>query len=141
MFGRNGNLDKVSTAAAAVGAAKPYLDRALHDEDLHDNLRIAMEAAKRLYGELSGDNVASAASKLWNEREVQENLTAIMASLKGAADQMRGAEEKGAAGKIALVLLAGGIAALLLNPKTGPALRGKIAGLIGRGQDEVQSSV
>src|SRR5260221_10541311 len=43
--------DKVSDAA---GNVKPYVDRALHDEELRDNLRSAYASARSIYDELIG---------------------------------------------------------------------------------------
>ena len=43
--------DKVSDAATN---AKPYVDRALHDEELRENVRNAYESARTVYNELIG---------------------------------------------------------------------------------------
>ena len=44
--------DKVSDAASNV---KPYVDRALHDDELRDNVRNAYESARSIYNELIGN--------------------------------------------------------------------------------------
>ena len=43
--------DKVLDRA---GGARPYIERALHDEDLRDNVRNAFESAREVYNELIG---------------------------------------------------------------------------------------
>jgi hypothetical protein len=54
---------------------KPYVDRALHDDDLHDNLKEAFKAARDVYAELLGNrNLSSTAMRVGTDKEIQENL-------------------------------------------------------------------
>ena len=43
--------DKVTDAA---GTVKPYVERAIRDEELRDNIRSAYETARNVYTELMG---------------------------------------------------------------------------------------
>ena len=48
---------------------KPYVDRALHDDDLHDNLKEAFKAARDVYSELLGNrNLTSTAMRVGRTR-------------------------------------------------------------------------
>ena len=42
---------------------RPYVDRALHDDDLHDNLKEAFSAAREVYAELLGEPRTSPAPR------------------------------------------------------------------------------
>ena len=119
--------DRVAETADNV---KPYVDRALHDEDLRDNLKAAFEAARDVYNELMGAGpplagrrgaVASAATRAVTDKDVQENLRTIMEELREAGDRLQGKEDHTTRNTM---LLIGGIAlGLLFNPVTGTATR------------------
>ena len=54
---------------------RPFVDRALHDEDLHENLKEAYAAARDIYADLLGGRGAVAtATRVATDREIQDNL-------------------------------------------------------------------
>jgi hypothetical protein len=68
---------------------RPYVDRALHDDDLHDNLKEAFKAARDVYAELlGGRNVTATAMRAATDKEIQENL-------KKAVDERRRSTSSG----------------------------------------------
>src|ERR1700760_715993 len=82
--------DKVSDAATTV---KPYVDRALHDEDLRDNVRNAYESARSIYNELiGGRHVTGLAARVATDKDIQNELRSVVAELREAADRVQGKE-------------------------------------------------
>lgn len=110
---------------------RPYVDRALRDEELRDSLREAFAAAREIYGDLTtGNGVGKAASKVVSDKDVQENLRKAIDELRHAADRLQGKEEAHRA-RNRMLLLAGIAAGVLFNPATGPATRRWLLDLIG----------
>ena len=101
---------------------KPYVDRALHDDDLHDNLKEAFKAARDVYAELLGNrNLTSTAMRAATDKEIQDNLKKAVEELRTAANRIQGKEDHGA--RNTMLLLAGITAGILFNPMTGPQTR------------------
>jgi hypothetical protein len=114
-----------------VEALRPYVERALKDENVRKNLREAVAAAQNIYGDLSkGNGVAKSASKLAGDKDVQENIRKAFEQLSEASDRVKGKNQTHKMRNTAL--LAGIIAGALYNPWTGPQTRkwltDKIAG-------------
>ena len=121
----NNTKDKVSEAAAS---ARPYVERALRDKELRDNVRNAYTSARAVYDELaSRRKVSDAATQLAADKDVQEELRNAINELRNAAgrvkDVKRGSTEPARAAWNGLLLLAGIALGILLNPITGPAVR------------------
>jgi hypothetical protein len=113
--------ERVSQSAANV---RPYVERALSDEELRENLRDAFQAAKGAYNELiSGKGTAAArASRVATDKEIQESLRTAIEELRHASERVRGGKTTHKSHKT--TMLVSGIAlGLLLNPATGPATR------------------
>jgi hypothetical protein len=101
---------------------RPYVDRALHDDDLHDNLKEAFKAARDVYAELLGNrNVTATAMRAATDKEIQDNLKKAVEELRGAANRIQGKGDHGA--RNTMLLLAGITAGILFNPMTGPQTR------------------
>lgn len=101
---------------------RPYVDRAMHDEDLHDNLKEAFKAARDVYAELLGNrNLTGTAMRAATDKEIQENLKKAVEELRGAAKRIQGKEDHST--RNTMLLLAGITAGILFNPMTGPQTR------------------
>jgi hypothetical protein len=101
---------------------KPYVDRAIHDEDLHDNLKEAFKAARDVYAELLGNrNLTGTAMRAATDKDIQENLKKAVEELRTAASRIQGKEDHGT--RNTMLLLAGITAGILFNPMTGPQTR------------------
>ncbi len=102
---------------------RPYVDRALHDEDLRGNLKEAFMAARDVYADVLGgrNNLTAAATRVATDKDIQDNLRKTIEELKSAADRVQGKKDHGARNTI--ILFAGIAAAILFNPITGPATR------------------
>jgi hypothetical protein len=121
--------DRVSYAAAN---ARPYVERALRDKELRDNIRNAYTSARAVYDELSSRRrVSDAASKLAGDKDIQDELRNAIEEIRNAAGRVqsvrRGSPEPARAAKNSLLLLFGIALGIILNPVTGPAVRRVLA--------------
>jgi hypothetical protein len=126
--------DKVSDAA---GTVKPYVDRAIHDEELRDNLRNAFAAARDVYDELVGRRDAvSVARRVATDKDIQDNLRRALEELRGAADRVQGGGESSHKGRNTMLLVTGIALGILFNPLTGTETRKWLKeSLLGGGDD------
>ena len=105
-----------------VTDVKPYVERALKDEDLRDNVRAAFEAARDVYDELTRDRgVTGIATKVASDKDIQDNLRKTVDELRTAADRLQGKEDRGS--RKTLLLLVAVALGILFNPVTGPKTR------------------
>jgi len=106
----------------ATEGAKPYVERALHDEELRESLKRAAQAARDVYEELIRPrNVATIAQRLATDATVQDSLRTTVAELRHAADRLQTRESR--RGRNTAFLLVGVIVGVLFNPWTGPETR------------------
>lgn len=125
--------DKVSDAASN---AKPYLDRALHDEELRENVRNAYESARTIYNELIGKRgVSGVATRVATDKDIQDELRSTVAELRKAADRVQGKDEH--RNRSGGLLFVGMLLGVLFNPLTGPQTRKWLSDrLFGGGDDD-----
>ncbi|HEX3238341.1 MAG TPA: hypothetical protein VHQ99_08020 [Gaiellaceae bacterium] len=121
--------DKVSDAAAS---ARPYVERAIRDKELRDNVRNAYTSARAVYDELaSRRRVSDAATRLAADKDLQDEIRSVIDELRNAAGRVknvkRGAPEPRRAAWNSLLLFVGIALGILLNPITGPAVRRMLA--------------
>jgi hypothetical protein len=103
-------------AAAAQGAwGNPYVQRFIEDAELRDNVRTAYDSARSAYGRLN--NGKGPAKALLDDKKLHRDLQAAADSLREASDSLRGkkARKRGGLGKLLLLSLVGGVAALALS--------------------------
>ena len=124
--------DKVYDAADNV---KPYVQRAMADEKLRDDVMSAFSTAKELYNELIGGRGAvTLATRVATDEEVRERLKETIDDLRNAADRLQGKKSHG--GRNTTLLVAGIALGLLFNPVTGPETRKWVKDLISGGSDD-----
>lgn len=105
-----------------VTDAKPFVERALSDQELRDHIKEAFTAARDAYGELFGrTGVTGVAMRAATDKEIQDNLKTALDELRAAAERLQGKDEHRA--RNSLLLVAGVAAAVLFNPVTGPPVR------------------
>jgi hypothetical protein len=105
---------KAGAGAVAAGQAvrsNAYVQRLIEDEELRANLRTAFESAKRAYGRMNGKGP----TKALEDKKVQRELREAAASLREAADGLRGKKRKRRRGRLLVVGLVGGMLALALS--------------------------
>ena len=101
---------------------RPYVDRALHDDALHDNLKEAFSAARDVYAELLGNrNLTATAMRAATDKEIQDNLRKAADELRTAASRIQGKKDN--SGRNTMLLLIGIAIGILFNPMTGPQTR------------------
>src|SRR5207244_12608713 len=80
-----------------ASGARPYIERAMKDEDLRENVRNAFESAREVYNELIGGRGAiPVATRVATDKEIQERLKEAVDELRQAADRVQGRKEHGA---------------------------------------------
>jgi hypothetical protein len=121
-----------------IEVVRPYLERALRDEDFRKDLKEALQAARELYGPLSKSNggVAGSAKLLATDKKAQEQLRKAVEDFSSAAGTLKGGKshKKGHKGR-KMLLLAGVVAGALYNPWTGPQTREKLLDMLAGSDD------
>ena len=109
----------------AAGTAKPYLGRAIRDEEFRENLRAAFAAARAIYEELGGQRgLSSVASRVATDEDIHANLGRAIKELQKAADRLQEREQPKPHTFRNLGLLLSGVAiGVFFNPFTGPVAR------------------
>jgi hypothetical protein len=114
--------------ADATSHVRPYVERAIRDEELRRNVKDAYSSARALYDQLLARNdVSHVATKLVTDEDVQTQLRNVVSQLRNAAGRVQSAQaaEKSSqrSARSTLLLVAGIAVGLLVNPLTGPTLR------------------
>lgn len=119
--------DKVYDAA---GNVKPYVDRALTDEKLREDVLSAFSTAKDLYNELIGSRGAvTLATRVATDDDIRDKLRDAIDDLRNAADRMQGKRDH--SGRNTALLMTGIVVGLLFNPVTGSETRKWLKDLVG----------
>lgn len=119
----------------ATGTARPYVERALTDEDVRKDLKNAFDAARSIYDELVGGRGAVAlGARVATDKDLQNDLRGIIEDLRHATERVQGHHEH--KGRNTTLLVTGIALGVLFNPMTGPATRTWIKErLLGGGDD------
>jgi hypothetical protein len=106
---------KAGAGAYAAGKAvrsNEYVQRFIEDEELRENVRNAFVSAKKAYGRINGKGPV----KALDDKKVQRELKEAAASLKDAADSLRGGKrKKRRKGRLLLIAFVGAGLALALS--------------------------
>jgi hypothetical protein len=116
----------MAKARDRVSDMKPYVTRALQDEEVRENVKHAIATARDIYDELLGGRSTTAvATRVATDSEIQESLRSAIDDLRKAANRVQGKKEHSS--RNATLLIAGITLGVLFNPVTGPATRQWIA--------------
>jgi hypothetical protein len=107
---------KAGAGAFAAGKAvrsNPYVQRVMDDPELRENLRSAFESARKAYGRMNGKGPVKAVTE---DKKTQKELKDAAASLKEAADSLRGnKKKKSRKGRLFLLAVVGAGVALVAS--------------------------
>ena len=128
-----------STGKVRVAAetARPYVERAISDDEFRESLRAAFLAAKEIYDELMPPKgVSGLASKVAKDEDVQESLKRAVAELRHAADRMQETERPSESHgfRTVMLILVGIAIGIFFNPFTGPETRRWVKGRVSGGE-------
>lgn len=115
-------MSRSSTTASAFDMFRPYVDRAIHDDEIRGNVLRAFSAARKVYDELGGEGPLGAASKLSGKDSVRDDLDTTVQSLSEAIVRMSGHQprRRGGWGWFFVIAI---VVAVLFNPATGAGTR------------------
>ena len=105
-----------------VADVRPYVERALKDDEVRENVKSAFLAARDVYNELlSGRGPTGIAIRAATDEDIRENLKTAIDDLRTAAQRVQGKEDH--TFRNAMLLTFGIALGLLFNPFTGSATR------------------
>jgi hypothetical protein len=105
-----------------IDSVRPYVERALSDDEFRKDMREAINAARSIYGDLQkGNGGIKSASKFATDKDVQEQLRRALEDFGKAGERLKGKKQSHKARNT--LLLAGLIVGALYNPWTGEQTR------------------
>src|SRR5262245_10625686 len=125
---------------------KPYVQRAMTDPELREDLLAAFVAARGIYSQMAkGRGIKGKAEKV-SEKDFQRQLQHLVEDLSEASDKLKGkAKKKSHKTRNRILLLTGVTLGVLYNPWTGQATRDwimeQIAGGNGEGLEELEAEL
>ena len=134
-----------TSSALSTETLKPYVQRAMTDPELREDLLAAFVAARSIYGQMAkGQGIKGKAEKV-SEKDFQKQLQHLVGDLSEASDKLKGnAKKKGHKTRNRIVLLTGVTLGVLYNPWTGQATRDWIMEQIagdGGGLEELEAEL
>ena len=122
------------TTATAVKAGKaandartnPYVQRFVEDPELRENVREAIEHARKAYKRLN--NGKGPAKALMEDKKLQKELHAASEHLKDAGVSLRGKRRKRRGRRLFFLMVVGAIAFVALNEGARKTLMDKVFG-------------
>lgn len=111
---------KSRKAKAGAVAAAPYVQRVISDEELRDNVRVAVDSARQAFARLQHGK--GPAKVVLDDKKFQRSVSEAATALKDASDALRQAPKrakpkrrKGGIGRKLLLLVVGGGVALAVS--------------------------
>ena len=121
--------DRVSDATENI---KPYVERAMADEKLREDVIRAFGSAREIYQELMGEkNAITLASRVATDDDIRDKVRDAIEDLRRSSERLQGKRDH--SGRNATLLVAGIALGMLFNPLTGPETRRFIRDMLGSG--------
>ena len=139
-------MAKTKTPALSTDALKPYVQRAMTDPELREDLLAAFVAARSLYGQMAKSRGVKGKAEKVSEKDFQKQLQFLVADLSEASDKLQGkARKKSHKARNRVILLTGVTLGVLYNPWTGEQTRewimDRIAGGDGDGLEDLEAEL
>ncbi len=123
-------MAKKKAAKAGAVAAAPYVQRVISDEELRDNVRVAVDSAREAFARLQKSKGVH--STVLDDKKFHKDVSKAAVALKEASDALRDGPKKKRKGgmmrKLLFLVVAGGVAVAVsedLRNKVLDALFGK----------------
>jgi hypothetical protein len=135
-----------TSSTLTTDALKPYVQRAMTDPDLREDLLAAFVAARSIYGQMAKQRGIKGKAEKASEKDFQKQLQHLVADLSEASDKLKGKpKKKGHRTRNRVILLTGVTLGVLYNPWTGQATREwimeQVAGDNGEGFEELDAEL
>ncbi len=132
--------------ALSTEALKPYVQRAMTDPELREDLLAAFVAARGIYGQMAKERGLKGKADKVSEKDFQKQLQQLVSDLSEASDKLKGsAKKRGHKTRNRIFLLTGVTLGVLYNPWTGQATRDwimeQVAGGNGEGLEELDAEL
>lgn len=122
----------------SIDALKPYVQRAMTDPELREDLLAAFVAARSLYGQMAKSRGVKGKAEKVSDKDFQKQLQHLVDDLSEASDRLQGkAAKSGHKVRNRVVLLTGVTLGVLYNPWTGQSTRDWIMEKIAGGDDSL----
>jgi hypothetical protein len=132
-------MAKTKSPALTTDALKPYVQRAMTDPDLREDLLAAFVAARSLYGQMAKSRGVKSKAEKATDKDFQKQLQALVDDLSEASDKLQGkAKKKGHKTRNRVLLLTGVTLGVLYNPWTGEQTREWIMDRIAGGEEGLE---
>jgi hypothetical protein len=120
---------------------RPYVERAMTDENLRRDVLSAFAVARGLYGELARDKdrPITIANRIATDDEIRDKLRDAVEDLRRASDRIQG-KKKHTGVRGSTLVIAGIALGILFNPVTGPETRRFIRDMVTGGSGDSHSS-
>jgi hypothetical protein len=104
---------KKKAAKAGAAAAAPYVQRVISDEELRDNVRVAVDSAREAFARLQSNK--STPKTVLDDKKFHRSVSDAATALKDASDSLRAGPKKrkrkgGLLRKLLVLAVAGGVA-------------------------------
>jgi len=134
-----------TSSTLSTDVLKPYVQRAMTDPELREDLLAAFVAARGIYDQMSKGRGFKGKAEKVSEKDFQKQLQGLVGDLSEASDKLKGKQKKSHKTRNRIVLLTGVTLGVLYNPWTGQATRDwimeQMAGGDGDGLEELESEL
>jgi len=134
-----------ASSTLSAETLKPYVQRAMTDPELREDLLAAFVAARGIYGQMAKGRGLKAKADKVSEKDFQKQLQSLVEDLSEASDKLKGkAKKKSHKTRNRVLLLTGVTIGALYNPWTGQATRDWIMGQVagdGGGLEELEAEL
>jgi hypothetical protein len=136
-------MAKTKSPVLTTDALKPYVQRAMTDPELREDLLAAFVAARSLYGQMAKSRGVKGKAEKVSDKAFQKQLQVLVDDLSEASEKLQGKAKKSHKARNRVLLLTGVTLGVLYNPWTGEQTRewimDRIAGGDGAGLEEFET--